>query len=239
MKANFNKSYWGKIYFFLIISCLFSGKISAQQQDAPPFSYSPNDTLAHLIWTDPSASTMVKYKNIVFTDLFTSTIPRNGIMIEFDFNLINAEANQGKPVLECFSDSDRVIAFYYTNKTLFVRRWKSTNIYYDYGLYDQLFESTEGTYKMKFYLTAHFIFMVSKKIGTNNNYISSLLFGLNIPGINLMNEYRHPDSPDSYIKVGDNASSPYAPYIANIKLYSFRFRSLFNDIQNGFSAPPN
>jgi hypothetical protein len=237
MKANFKKSYWGKIYFFLIISCLFNGKISAQQQDAPPFSYSPTDTLAHIIWTDPSAATMTKYKNIVFSDLFTATIPRNGIMIEFDFKLINSEANQGKPILECFSSNAKVIAFYYTNKTLFIRRWKSENSYYDYVVYDQLFESTEGTYKMKFYLTAHFIFMVSKKDGTNNNYISSMLLGLNTPDIELMDEYRNAAFPDSYIKVGDKASSSYSPYIANIKLYSFRFRSLLDDIQHNFSAP--
>jgi hypothetical protein len=239
MKVNFNKSYWGKIYFFLIIAYFFNGKISAQQQDAPPFFYSPSDTLAHPIWDSPTGI-LTTYSDIVFSTLFTATIPRDGIMIEFDFKLINTEANQNKPVLECFSSNTKVLAFYYTNKTLFVRRWKSANIYYDYVLYDQLFESTEGTYTMKFYLTAHFIFMVSKKINTNNNYISSVLFGLDTPDIFLMDEYRHAAFPDSYITLGDKEESLlYAPYIANIKLYSFLFKSLFDDINKNFSKPSN
>jgi hypothetical protein len=247
MKANFKKSYWGKIYFFLIISCLFNGKISAQ--DAPPFSYSPTVTFGILSWQTLNPGTMLERENIYF-DPFLQ-VNDNGIMIEFDFKINPNENNKEKPIFRCFSKDHSgypILSVLYTDSTITVKRYnKDTNSYYSYKLYDQLFESEDGTYKMKFYLTAHFIFIVSKKINTNNNYISSLLFGINVPGFDLMKEYRTEPgtTPEnrSFIRIGNytNTSSPsyvsYAPYIANAKMHSFDFDSLRDDINHNFSAP--
>jgi hypothetical protein len=207
------------------------------QQDAGPFSYSPANTLVHHIWTDPNAATPVIYKDISLGAITSSPIEDNGILIEFDFTINPNESNENKGIIQFISDNslfvfNPVIAFYYTNKSAFVRRWSKEDSCYDYKLYDQLFESTEGTYKMKFYVSARFILIVSKKIGTNNNYISPLLFGLNVPGVNLMNEYRNLDN-GAHIIVGEDINR--SPYISNLKVYSFSLHSLLEDIHENFN----
>jgi hypothetical protein len=178
----------------------------------------------------------------------------DGIMVKFnlEFNLTVFGA-QSKPI----------IAFYYMNnpiltmkavdiQTFLVERSDTSGINYQYELYDKLFYGDEGlftmTYDIEIYVSNNFIFIHTQSTDTNygsHKYVSPLFFGLNTPGYDAMNHFLMGSSAESstygtisHIEIGDfvdKANSSFWSYISDVKVYSFKYSDLQNDIDTNFS----
>jgi hypothetical protein len=111
-------------------------------------------------------------------------------------------------------------------------------------LFDPIFEDIgehSATWRMSFYFTSNFIYIVATvKGGGIRNLMSPLYFGLDFqkwyPDTGAsMYKFIKRDS-NAVIKIGDEKSS-YAPYIANVKINSIVYGDWWFTIQKEFSSP--
>jgi hypothetical protein len=234
MNTIFNKPYYKKEFFFLvIIILLLSGNSIAQGQDKGPFSNIPTPPPLEEIWelsfTNPSPYCKITMNSVSLFD----TLKYDGIMVEFHLNTEDISNNRH---LVSFWDlnysSLSSIGIYYSNKSIFVRRGykdnSNQNKAYYYRVYDQLFDYP-AIYKIKLYVTANFIFIVTNELTTNNYYLSPIFFGLNPPDNNTMKTFLN-FSNNAIIGIG---SQNYTEPIFFVKLYAFSYNHLVGTDSQG------
>jgi hypothetical protein len=115
-----------------------------------------------------------------------------------------------------------------------------------------MFYGDEGgftmTYDIEIYVSNNFIFIHTQSTDTNyesHNYVSPLFFGLNTPGCDVMSHFLMGSFAEastygkvSGIELGDfvdKQNSSLSNYISNVKVYSFKYSDLQNDIDQNFS----
>jgi hypothetical protein len=232
-------------FFYCIIAILLSvGHVIAQHTPGP-YTYQPPEGTNR--WTDSSTS-KVAYKTVTMNQLSALSANEDGLMVAFDLDMDLQSEN--KPII-AFSDKgmsgDNILEIVYSQRTVTVRRYntvKGQRIYYDYHLFDPIFEDIgehSATWRMSFYFTSNFIYIVATVKGTEiRNLMSPLYFGLDF-------QKWYPDSESSMykfikrdnnavVKIGD-VKSAYAPYIANIKINSIVYSDWWFTIQKEFSSP--
>jgi hypothetical protein len=240
-KKDNNKMKW----YYLLLAILFSNGHIVAQHDPGPYSYQPPQGTNR--WTDSSTSKYA-YKTVSMNQLSTLTTNEDGLMVAFDLDL--DLQSEGKPII-AFSDKgvtgDNIIEIVYSERTVTVRRYnivKGQRIYYDYHLFDPIFEDIgehSATWRMSFYFTSNFIYIVATVKGTEiRNLMSPLYFGLDF-------QKWYPDSGSSMykfinrdsnatIKIGD-VKSAYTPYIANTRINSIVYSDWWFTVQKEFSSP--
>jgi hypothetical protein len=234
-----------KFFCFLFVLLLPAGHIIAQHIPGP-YSYQPPEGINR--WMDSSTSKFA-YKTITMNQLSALATNEDGLMVAFDFDMdLQAE---GKPII-AFSDKgvtgDNILEITYSERTVTVRRYntiKGQRIYYDYHLFDPVFEDigTEqsATWRMSFYFTSNFIYIVATIKGSEiRNLMSPLYFGLDYQkwypdSGSSMYKFINRDS-NAVLKIGDEKSA-YAPYIANTKINSIIYGDWWFTIQKEFSSP--
>jgi hypothetical protein len=233
MKTFLSNFYNIKIFFFLIITLLINENSFAQQDPvAGPFTYSPPDALVNLIWSDVDSNS--KQELNIYMNNIPSPVQGDGIMVKFNLNL-NCNTGTHSNIFHVFDDTCRIIRFQYSNKSIDIYRyWTNNSKSYDYTVYDQLFDSTTGMYEMKLYITADFMFIVSKSLasGANKSYLFPVLFGLNSPGKNVMSKLINRNS-DISLRVGSQFSDN-RHRISNTSLYYFSYSALRKNILDNF-----
>jgi hypothetical protein len=242
MKTFFSKLYNIKKFFLLIIILLISRTLIAQQDAVNgPFTYSPPDNLVHLFWSNDN-SDFKQQLNLRMDTVPSSSYPQdNGIMVKFNLKFNCNPTGNVSRIIHFFDSSlinntegsyQPLISFEYSNQSIIIKRYWTYGKFYDYTSYDQLFDSTEGTYEIKIYVTADFMFIASKNLGSgeNKSYLSPVLFGLNLPGKDSMKKFIERNSSTS-IRVGNEDN---ILCISSTELYSFSYSELRRNILDNF-----
>jgi hypothetical protein len=236
-KAIYNKK---NILFLLVTIMLLNGNLFGQT------TYAPNIP-KHLVMEVPVINGW--YVPILMQPCINGD---DGIMVKFHLKFY---------LLTFGERSKPIIAFYYMGhpilkmqsvdiKTIRVERSDTTGIKYQYELYDKMFYGDEGgftmSYDIEIYVSNNFTFIHTQSTEyENNNYVSPLFFGLNLPGCDVINHFLmgsieeiNSYGKSSGIEIGDfvdKANSSLSSYISNVKVYSFKYSDLQNDIDQNFS----
>ncbi|MDR1120658.1 MAG: hypothetical protein LBM08_07040 [Dysgonamonadaceae bacterium] len=231
MEANSRKlHYKRKIFVFTLVFLLLLSRNLLAQQVRGPFTYSPSPALVQSIWSLNSDT--ANYTQIKMSDI--PPFSGDGLMVGFDFIMESGIINKGRSLVRFFDKSITsypIINIIYSNNSLIIRRrYRANNDYYDYKLYDRMFENYQQTCTINIYMTANFIFITTKEIGSSYFYLSPVLFGINLPKHDIMGKYLSRSS-EAVILIGnaDNLKKPL-----NMKLYSFDASALRDDILNNF-----
>jgi len=225
-----------------LINIVLLPKISFAQQSSVsgPFDYSPPDSLAHFLWNDSDTSSKLQLSIPMNTMPALSVAQDDGILIKFNLTLNSDPASDHNEIIQFYDFTvldSAIISFIYSNKSIIVnRRWNDApTMFYMYTIYDQLFENSVGTYEMKIYLTADFIFIASKDLNSleNKSYLSPLLFGINLPiNVNSMYNFLHQNIGASICVGSQYADNKHR--ISNTSLYSFSYVNLRKNILDNF-----
>jgi hypothetical protein len=176
----------------------------------------------------------------------------DGIMVRFWMKTyFSIFAEQSKPIIAFYFMNIPVLKMWSVDfQTIRVERSDTTGIKYEYKLYDKMFHGIEGTtpeiYDIKIYVSDNFIFIHTSRVAdSERNYVSPLFFGLNLPGCNVMSHFLMGSYEEgrqygkvSHIEIGDfvgKKNSMLWSYISNVKVYSFKYSDLLNDINQNFS----
>lgn len=141
-------------------------------------------------------------------------------------------------------NSENYLSVYVENSTLVLRRFKPNGSvgnfpYYDYILYDQLFDSNYTTWEVRLYFTSNFIWIQTSPVvsGTDlYHYYSPLYFGVD----NLFqknNMYDFINAIDNKTRIVVNSNYKFG--LVSVVIYAFQYDELRKDIQQNFCDPFN
>lgn len=229
MNTIFNNPFYKKKFFFLIAVLLLCGNSIAQVKG--PFLEIPVPPLSVQIWTGGALS--APYKDIVMNTTSSFDSKYDGILVSFTKH-VNTSDNARQDTLASFRDlsyfEKPIISIFYSDKSVTVRRryQKDPEKYYDYKVYDQLFEAS-APYEVKLYVTASFIFIVTQKEQTNEHYLSSVFFGLNIPNNETMEKFLSRNEK-AIIRAGGSSNTDN---VSNVRLSVFSYNYKTDNQEDG------
>jgi hypothetical protein len=156
----------------------------------------------------------------------------DGLMVKFevDFTIFQEVGEKiDKPLLN-ISYNDASLLFECTEASIKIIR-NVAGKSYKYPIYDRLFDDyNSGKFQIKVYFTSHFMFIAVNEIETNNNYLTPILFGLDVSLKNSIMEKFLKGSDDeksnAFVKIGDEEVN--TPYVSNMKIYSFKYNYKYN-----------
>lgn len=132
------------------------------------------------------------------------------------------------------SMQEKYLEIFYSEKTMTLRRYYSgTTDYYDYILYDQLFdEQPLRRFEIRLYCTG-FFFWIQVAVD-KGNYLSPVYFGLNTPNRPNMEELINANNKARII-IGDSTNPDAFFSMHGATAYAFHYNELRNDIYTRFS----
>jgi len=213
------------------------------QHEAGPFDFSPY--VGNLIWQDQEQST-INYKQISMNQLPQLADGEDGIIISFNVHL-RPSGDESTPLIAFSADgtNNNLLEIIYSKNTVTLRRYgiiNSSRKYYDYHLFDPLFQfTTEKTFEFRVYFTTNFLYLVTKDITINAGYLMSPIYF----GLDYINKYPSRDSnmykflnrdSRAVMKIGDY-SRQHLPYVSDAQVYGFIYQQWANEMQSGFSSP--
>jgi hypothetical protein len=216
-KINFSILSASVRIFFLLVSFVgINDSMFAQNSVAGPFSYDPLE----YTWRWNSSNPAV-VKNVNMSNLPSLAVD-SGLLVKFE---VSIDPFEQQDLIQMIYDGVTKLSFTYSveNQLVEVKRHIEGSMTYDYPLYDKLFDykTWEHLLQVKFYFTKQFTLIAVKEVGTNNNYLSPLFFGLG----DQMRAYLE-QSPLAAIKVGGNPSG----VVSNLEIRSFKYaRTNIND----------
>lgn len=143
-------------------------------------------------------------------------------------------------------NNEKYMTVFHEKGTLSFRRWKPKGSvgnfeYYDYKLYDRLFDSPYYTWEIRLYFTSNFMWIQTTPIIPGGNalssYLSPVYFGLdNMLQKNNFYDFINAVDSNTRIVVGSNFIEDGVMQVA---VYAFQYDDLRNDIQQNFCDPFN
>lgn len=128
---------------------------------------------------------------------------------------------------------------FYDSGTITIRRKMApgSSLYYDYNLYDPMFDVSSGvvTWEVHLYFTAYFFWIETRNINqlTNNKWHAPIFFGINLPGNDYMAKYLG-RSADAKIVFGDANPSTTFTMPDEVEIREFTYSELKDELQNNF-----
>lgn len=222
------KKFINIVIFLLWSLCIFS-------QDNHNYTTPYGQTLYYSDVTDAN-------RTILSMDML-SEIPNDvtGLMVSFSMRQ-NLSEVVGPLKLLSFTQTTEQESFmdiFYENQTISIRRKiaPGSNYFYDYNLYDPMFESENGvtTWEVHLFFLGCFMWIETKKGHSlvNNVWHAPIFFGIDLPGYNFMSDYLGRNS-NAKIVFGDPSPGILFEMPNEIAVYGFNYLSLKNELQNNF-----
>lgn len=158
--------------------------------------------------------------------------------------MINILPNVKSEVFQFYNRSnEKHLTVFYEDGTLNLRRVRPRNSvgnfeYYDYVLYDRMFESGYDTWEVRLYFTSDFLWVQTTPVtssGNEKSYLSPIYFGLdNMLQKDNMYDFINASDSNTRIVIGSNFISNGVKQVA---VYAFQYVDLRKDIQDNFCNP--
>lgn len=215
------------------------------QHDPGPYTFNP--FLGNMVWMDEQHNTQSS-RTITMNELQPLENDQDGLIVVFNVHLSSSEDMIPLVALSREgSNGNNIIEIYYSKHTVTVRRFfdlKGKRRYYDYHLFDPLFDFTgQRDFEFRTYFTSNFMYLVSKDLSRNPGFqMSPIYFGLDqgltyksgVNGSN-MGMFINRDSRAS-IKVGD-FNGAHTPFVSGTQIYGMRYGDWWKQMQGSFSSP--
>ncbi len=237
MCTSFSKTSFHSSLIFVLSGLILSitcGGTKLFAQSPPPYNYdTPLGTRIH-------AWHQAEFNNQILSFSDASAVPsgNDGLMLRFSANMNLTRASD---LLTFTTDnfSSKVLKVSYDSHTLKLRRFITATKFYDYVLFDPLFETNsspeEGTWEIRLYFTASFLWVQAELHGTTNKrYLSPVYWGMDFTGKTHMTHFLNRESR-SKVKIGTLGNPDGFSIPTQVELYAFTYNTLQTNIQQNFS----
>lgn len=142
-------------------------------------------------------------------------------------------------------NNERYMTVFLEKETLSIRRYRPKNSvgsfeYYDYILYDRLFNEASDTWEIRLYFTANFMWIQTTPVISGQSlpsYLSPVYFGAD----NMLQKNNFSDfinANDNYTRIVVGSQS-IKDGVMQVAVYAFHYKDLREDIQKKFCDPFN
>lgn len=180
-------------------------------------------------------------KVLSMNEISTLTEGRDGLTVVFSMRQDLSKVTRSLKLLSFTATTEEQshLDIFYDSGTITVRRKMApgSSLYYDYNLYDPMFDVSSGvvTWEVHLYFTAYFFWIETRNINqlTNNKWHAPIFFGINLPGNDYMAKYLG-RSADAKIVFGDANPSTTFTMPDEVEIREFTYSELKDELQNNF-----